>query len=85
MECLGANDINKKKLTELLEIVSKIHDEISKPDFGKNPLTNDKEKLAELYDLWLSVVSDIADYVYLNVRITGSRIVLKEAETNNNS
>ena len=85
MECLGAKDINKKKLTELLEIVSKIHDEISKPDFGKNPLTNDKEKLAELYDLWLSVVSDIADYVYLNVRITGSRIVLKEAETNNNS
>ena len=29
IECLAANYINKKKLTDLLEIVSKIHDEIS--------------------------------------------------------
>lgn len=81
IEYLAADDISKKKLTDLLEKSSKIHDEISKSDFGKNPLTKDMDKLTELYELWQLVVSDLADYVYLNIRIRGSRVILKKADS----
>jgi len=77
VEELANTDPNKKKLTDLLEKASRIHDEISDTNFGKNPLADDKEKLAELFELWQSVVSDIADYVYVNVRIKASRVALK--------
>jgi hypothetical protein len=81
IDCLAADDIAKKRLTELLAIASKIHNEISDADFGKNPLTRDMERLTELYDLWKLVVTDVADYVYLNIRIKGSRVILKKADS----
>jgi hypothetical protein len=81
IECLAADTVSKQKLTNLLEIVSKIHNEISETDFGKNPLTKDMDKLTEVYDLWTTVVSDIADYIYLNVRIRGSRVIFKTADS----
>jgi hypothetical protein len=81
IENLAVDEISKKKLTDLLEKASKIHNEISKSDFGKNPLTKDLDKLSELYELWQLVVSDLADYVYLNIRIRGSRVILKKADS----
>lgn len=70
VDCLGANEIDKKKLTLLLENLTTIKSQISDSNFGKNPLTKNLEKLTDLYHQWILVVSDIADFINLNIEFS---------------
>ena len=65
VECLATDDINKQKFALLLETMSKLKAELSKTEFGKNPLNQDVEKLKDLYSQWLLVVSDTANFLFL--------------------
>lgn len=67
VECLAPDQVNKQKLTLLLDSMSTIKAQISDSEFGKNPLNTDVEKLTEIYTKWKLVVTDIVDFVVLNV------------------
>ncbi|MBE0573434.1 hypothetical protein IH575_00825 [Candidatus Dojkabacteria bacterium] len=67
---LATDEINAKKLTLLLETVSTIKYQLSETNFGKNPLTKDLDKLTKLYNEWMLVVTDIADFVSLNLDVS---------------
>lgn len=75
MSCLLINGTilgdgyHRKKLTLLFENLSMIKRQISDSNFGKNPLTNDLEKLTDLYHQWILVISDTADFINLNFNI----------------
>jgi hypothetical protein len=66
VECLAPDDINKQKLTLLLETLYKLKGELSQTEFGKNPLSKDVEQLKDLYSQWLLVISDIANFISSN-------------------
>jgi len=69
VDCLATDDIGKQKLTLLLETLSTIKSQLSETEFGKNPLANNLEKLTELYGLWVLVISDLTDFIKLNLYI----------------
>ncbi|MBK9207999.1 MAG: hypothetical protein IPL71_06740 [Anaerolineales bacterium] len=53
VECLIVEDVEKKKLISSLDILAKALLQFSDGDFGKNLLGDDKEKLNNLYNLWV--------------------------------
>ncbi len=68
--CLAPDDLNKQRFTLLLETLARLKKEFSDPNFGKNPLAADKERLVRVYGDWILVISDLVGFLYLNGYIT---------------
>jgi hypothetical protein len=67
VECLIADEVEKKKLISSLDILAKLYSDFSRGDFGKNLLGDDKEKLNGLYKLWILTINDIVNSVFSNI------------------
>lgn len=66
-ECLIDDEVEKKKLISSLDIMARLYSDLSTTDFGKNILGDDKEKLAEIYKLWILTIDDTANSVFANI------------------
>lgn len=66
VNCIISDVIEKRKLILLLDNLSNIKSEISDSNFGKNPLTDDMNKLEDIYHRWILVISDIAYFLYFH-------------------
>jgi hypothetical protein len=69
--CLIDDEIEKKKLISSLDIIARLYSDLSTTNFGKNILGEDKEKLAEIYKLWILAIDDTTNSLFSNIEFFG--------------